>query len=485
MQGNFGRSGDCGYRGWLGRGEPPELALEPSTQVSSSGVKSWTIGAPGVAKLEDGMNKFAVAGVSCSGRVSENFTQNIEVDRVRPMVSASPIARWLPSGSELTLQASDPGGPETSSGVAKVWYRLGTGPKLTTNSDSVTVPIPPGTHQLVFGAVDQLGNPSEERRLSVGVDEQAPSAAITPADSPGVFSAIVTDSVSGVVDAWTEISPVGGASGRRLGDRFVSNEGRTTPISLGIRVPDDGSFAPGDYELRVRARDAAGNELTAVARTLRLPIRPPSQISASVASAEKPKVAHKSLTLDLGAQSTLRGRLLAADGAPIVGALLRVVAERDGGGKRVLKELRSGAGGSYSVALGTDVSRTLTAIFDGDATHGPASATARVNVRAGVSMRLSSSRVSSGARLYAKGKVKLLSASVPPRGIPIEIQYCGRNGCTRVAITDTTDSDGGFNVLIPTSNSSRTKLNLRARVRDFPGWPFAEGRSPRRSVVVK
>lgn len=483
--GNFGRSGDCGYRGWLGMGEPPALALEPSSQISESGVTSWTLGAPGVARLQDGMNKFALAAVSCSGLVSDNFTRTIRIDRGRPTISASPAARWLPGGSALALDATDPGAPETGSGVASTWYRLDAASTVTVGSDHANVPIAPGAHQLVFGAVDHLGNQSDEKHLSIGVDEQAPSVAMVPGVSTGEFNATIADGVSGVVEAWCEISAVGVNSGKRLGDRFVSSVGRTTPIGLNVRVPDDGSLPPGGYELRVVARDEAGNTQTTVARTLRLPIRPPSSISASVASATHPKVAHKALTLDVGIRSTLRGELLAADGTPIVGGLIRVVAQRDDGAKRVLEELRTGVGGAYSVRLGTDVSRSLAVMFDGDSLRGPASASARVNVRASVSMRLSSKRVKSGGRLFANGRVKLLSATVPPRGVPVEIQYCGRNGCTRVTISSYTDSGGGFSIEIPTSYAARTKLSIRARVRDFPGWPFAEGVSPRRSVVVR
>lgn len=484
--GNFGRSGECSTRGWIGKGTPPNLKSIPSSKVADAGDSTWTLSEQGLSKLSDGVNTIALAGVDCAGDVSENMTRSVMVDRQRPTTRVAPAGRWLPSGSKLTLSSSDPGAPSEGSGVASVWYQIDDQPIVSTAGDTVQISALAGAHTLRFGAIDSLGNasaPAEPKEF--GVDGEPPLASISPAATGlGTFNSVVRDSVSGVVEAWTEISRSGSANWNRLGDRFVSAEGQTSAVTLGLRVPDDGSLPPGSYDLRVVARDAAGNVQTAVARTLQLPLREKASLTAAIHAASKPKVSHSSITLDLGARAGVRGTLRDSRGAPVGGALLRIVAERDSGGRRLLDEVRTAADGTYSLPLGTDVSRTVSVNYDGDASRGVATATVRQNVRAGVSMRLSADRVRRGGRLYASGRVKLLTAAVPPRGVPVEVQFCTRSGCSRVSISDTTDSDGGFSTPIPTSYSGRTKLVLRARVSTFPGWPFAAATSKRRTVVI-
>jgi hypothetical protein len=345
-----------------------------------------------------------------------------------------------------------------------------------------------GDHTLTYGSVDKLGNTSlaVSPAKKFGVDGQAPSAAINAADAgPGAFNVVVKDSISGVVDAWCEISRSGSQNWSRLGDRFVSAQGQTAAVTLGLRVPDDNTYPPGNYDLRVVAADAAGNTQTAVARTLTLPLRPRTSLSATIYSAAKPRAAHEAITLDLGAKAGLRGTLLDAGGSPISGARLRVLAQRDSGGRRVLGEVRTTADGKYTLALGTDVSRTITVRYDGDASHGGSVATARQNIRTQVSLRLSAKHVRRGGRLFASGKVTLLSASVPARGVPVDIQFCGRQSCTVLKISRNTDSDGGYSIPIPTQYARSTKLVLRARVNAASGWPFAPGFSDRSSVVIR
>lgn len=483
----FGLSGDCGYRGWIGNGVPPDLAANPSTKVASSGVSSWTIGTAGLGQLSDGLNNVAVAAVDCAGLVGPASVSTIFVDRVAPVAWLDPTRRWLGSGDDLTVHADDPGAPSYGSGLESVWYRIDGGSRVSVYGNEASIPLPPGRHTLDWGAVDQLGNESSPHEpATVGIDEAPPSASVE--EVPGVVGAFkvrVSDEVSGVVDAWCEIAPNGSDAWRRVGDRFVATNGERAPLQLGLRVPDDAGLPPGDYALRVVARDEAGNILTSVLRTLRLPLRSTSSITALLSSAKTPKASHRSLTTNFGEDTVLRGTLRDAAGSPISRAALRVVAQRVAGGRRVVASTTTDDGGGYSVKLGADVSRSLIVNYSGDSTRGPASATANQSVRAQVKMRLSASRVRRGGRLYAVGRVATLSASVPAGGIPVEIQYCGRTSCTKIGIQDKSDSAGGFRIVIPTPYSSRTRLTLRAHVASFPGWPFADGFSPRRSVVIR
>jgi hypothetical protein len=480
----FGRSGDCGYRGWIGKGTPPELSSDPSSQVSGSGVRSWTIGLAGLSKLSDGVNTLAVAAVDCAGLAGENGTADVLVDRVRPLAWLDPDSRWLPSAGALTLNASDSSG---GSGVDSAWYTLETGPTHTTVNSSSTVPLTNGRHTVTYGSTDKAGNPSIEHVAQVGVDPTPPAVSIEPvAGTPGSFTARASDAISGVVDAWSEISSASGGDWRRIGDRFHSATGELSTVTLGLRVPDDGSLAAGDYNLRVVSSDEAGNVQTAALRTIRLPLRPATTITAAIASAAHPKAVHPSITLNVGQKAVLSGILRDARGTGVGGVPLRVVAQRQGGGgKRVIDNPTTKSDGSYTLDLGTDVSRTLTVYYDGNGERGPVLASVAEYVRADVSLRMSAKSLRRGGRLFAKGRVALLSAAVPAEGVPVEIQFCGRVTCSTLAVKGYTDSSGGFRLAIPTSYSVRTKLILRARVGKFPGWPFAEGFSARRSVIVR
>jgi hypothetical protein len=483
--GYVGRSGHCGTRGWIGQGTIPDLKTDASRQVATGENTDWTISSSGLLNLLDGPNTVAIAGVDCAGEVSDIDTETVMVDLRRPTAGVAPASGWLADGASLALDATDPGAPASGSGVDHVWYQIGAAGIVNVPGSSAAIPVPSGKRAIKFGSVDSAGNPSLPAEVTVGHDADAPLASIEPSGAPGEFTATVSDSVSGVVDAWTELSPAGSSSWTRVGDRFVASPGQTAPVLLHLRVPDDGSLPPGQYNLRVVARDEAGNIQTAVARTISLPLRAATKLSAGIAAVGHAGAAQGAVTLDLGKRAVLRGYLRDGSGAGIAGAALRIVAQRDGGGKRLLATATTAAGGGYSVELGTDVSRTLLVSFDGDATRGSSAASARENVRTAVSLRLSAKHVHAGRPLYATGRVTLLAASVPANGVPLEIQYCARTRCTTLSIPKYTDSDGGFRVAIPTTYSAPTKLILRARVRSAPGWPFAEGFSDRRSVVIR
>lgn len=479
------RSGLCGYRGWVGKGAPPNLAADPSTTLPGGAAQQWQITPSGLLNLQDGANTVALAAVDCAGEVSATSTGTLRIDRVAPVARLDATGPWLPAGQPIAVDAEDVGAANAQTGIKNVWYRVDAGAKTVLAVDHATIPpLSAGIHAVQFGAVDGAGNPSPDATRNVGVDPDAPDVSIAAVEGdPGAFAADVRDPLSGVVEAWSELAPAGGAP-ERIGDRLLFAQGRTERLALAMRLP--GSLPDGDYVLQVFARDAAGNVQSSAARTIHVPLRPPARVSAAIASASRPEAAKPAITLDAGAPAVLSGRLLDAAGAAISGAPLNVYAKRDaGGGRRLLGSATTTADGLYRFPLGTDVSRELSVSFAGDAVRGPAGASVRENVRAGVSLSLSSSRVRRGSLLAAYGRVRLLSASVPAGGLPVRLNYCSRSGCRRFGYSGRTDSEGGYRIQFGTRGYARGTYRLHAVVERLAGWPFSDGESKTVKVVIR
>jgi hypothetical protein len=190
-------------------------------------------------------------------------------------------------------------------------------------------------------------------------------------------------------------------------------------------------------------------------------------------------------TFDFGKAGYLAGRLTAPSGDGIGGADLSVVAQREGSSRRVLAVVHTAADGRYSLKLGADVSRDLVVRFAGNDALGPAGAQAKQNFRAGMTLKAGAKSVRRGGRLRLRGRVKLLSASLPARGIRVDVEFCPRKRCTSLNLTQRSDSDGGYELDLPTGGLSRgSTFRFRAKVSTEGGWPFADGVSPLVTVKV-
>ncbi|MFT4049660.1 MAG: Ig-like domain repeat protein [Solirubrobacterales bacterium] len=477
-------SGLCGYRGWVGRGNPPDLASDPSTTLPGGISRSFQLTPSGLMNLKDGVNTFAVAAVDCAGAVSATSARPLIVDRVAPAAVLNTEADWVGSSTGVSVSAADRGDAAARSGVARTWYRVGAAPRVTVDGASAQLPaLSEGTHVVQFGAVDAAGNPSPDAQRTIGVDETSPTAVISPVPGDlGSFVASVVDGVSGVAGAQAELVAADGTE-LPVGDRVIHQTDAPGQVQLPIRIPT--GLADGDYILRVHASDAAGNVTVAV-RSIHLPVRPRPTLSAAIASVAKPGAMKQEITLGIGAKARLTGILRAADGRPIAGAPLRVLVTRISGERRILASVATAADGSYSVPLGSDVSRTITVSFPGDATHEPVAARVVENVRAGVAIKLSAKRVRRGAPVYITGGVRLLSAVVPENGVSYRVDYCDPGGrCKKFGYYGHTDYAGGIGMQIGTRGLRRGTWRLRATVEAAPGWPFAEGSSKIVKLIVR
>lgn len=483
--------GICGYRTAIDDQDTADLGdvgFVPAPNVTTN---LWSLSAAGLRSVSDGLRYLHVQAVSCSGGVSNTDSTELIVDRQLPTVTAQPAGGWLTLDPTVLLDAED---LPSELPDPTIQYQLDTDPIVETTAATAAVTIPSGQHDLKFRAIDSVGQVSQWKQITVGSDLSAPDATVSNPDrsAPAHFEATVEDTESGLVDAWVELVRSGESSGVGVGDRFESNPGSKIAQKLSFEIPDDGSLPDGEYFLRVVARDAAGHvSSTSVfadgaAAKVSLPIRPRPRLSAGLAEAPG-KPANESKTFAFGSKAELRGTLTAASGAPVAAAPIRVIAERVGEGtRRVVATATTDGNGNYSLRLTPDVSRKLTVRYAGSTDLGPATAVADQAFRSGVSVRLSRKTVRSGAAVHFRGRVNLLTASVPPRGKRIEIELCPRGRCKSLGFTTRTRSDGSFSFRIPTSGIRRsTKFTYRARVPAEGGWPFADGVSRRVTLEVR
>lgn len=156
---------------------------------------------------------------------------------------------WYVSPVRIALSATDEG-----SGVARTSYSLDDGQTWQAYGDRIGLDGD-GEHTVLYRSEDESGLVEEAQRLTVRLDRTAPTIAVTGLEEGGAYAGAaavtpvvkVEDSVSGVDEAATEIA--------LDGERWASGR----PIS-----PQ--SLAVGAHELRVQARDLAGNAGTLTVR---------------------------------------------------------------------------------------------------------------------------------------------------------------------------------------------------------------------------
>lgn len=471
----------CGYR----------VRLDPAQSISLGNTSSevnvdvtqaqWNLTPAALSSIPDANTKLHVQTVACSGAVSQTVSRDVIFDRALPTATIAPESGWLTANDKITISGSDGGNGAVR--AVSLFYKLDDGLLQTTQAPAVQVPVSPGRHALTYYAVDGVGNRTASKTVDLGHDAAAPIATFAERSSasPAHIDAQVGDAVSGLADAWMEIGPATGGNWRRVGTRFISATGSTNAQLLSADLPDDGTLPDGDYRLRVFAKDIAGNETysyvtqSGADAAFSIPLRSRPRVTfgfrgSAVATAVSTRV------FDFGAPAALEGQLLAASGAPLAGAALNLIAQVDGGGRRLLGALRTDADGRFASSLSGDVSRNLTVVFAGDAANGSATSTLRQVFRAGVTLHASARSITRGKPVLLRGRIALLGASIPARGKRVEFEFCARNRCTSLNIAKRTRSDGSFILSFPTSTARPgTTYRIRARAPGESGWPFADG----------
>jgi hypothetical protein len=467
----------------------------------------------------EGISYLHAAAVSGSGlRSTETATRTIGVDGTPPSVRLTGApAGWSGGPVRLTALATDPlsgmaadgpGGAVTAIGVD------GAPALLTPGATSSATVSGQGVHHVVFWGRDAVGNAgdgsapfSRPGTATVRIDETDPVvrfAAGDPAD-PERIEAIVTDALSG---------PDGDRGSIAL--RPVGSPGLFQPLStaaqggrLVARWNSD-DFPDGPYEFRATGYDAAGNSASNLAGggaplTLHNPVKRVARLAFGFGGAQGlvlPRCArsdgsrrcHRAVIHSFARRPVTRavpcchgsvvgGRLADPAGQPLAGQTIEVVETFAGGARRRTRAtpVTTDPDGYFRARLGPGPSRTVSVEFAG--THRltrAAGRSLRLRVRAAVRLRVSTSRVLvGGAPVVFSGQIVHPETKIPPRGLPVELEFRLPGMAWNQFRTVQSDAAGRFAYPYSFSDddSAGVRFLFRAFVPATGGWPFAPANS--------
>jgi hypothetical protein len=336
-----------------------------------------------------------------------------------------------------------------------------------------------GRHVVTYQATDAAGNQSPERTAVVRVDRTAPEAAFEAADKdhPRRVAVLAVDHASGVTGGTIEMRRSGDADWRELKTELV--DGRHLVATL----PDD-RLPDGDYALRARIADAAGNEALVERRAdgapalVRLPVRRPTLIALERRSLSAP------IRLRFGAPAVIRGVLRERGRGAVVGARIEVLSQlRTGGAVRSIGAVGTDRSGRFTVRVPAGASRTIRLAYDGDDTIRPTSLSVRLLVPARSTIAVTPRVVRNGRSVRFTGR--LLGGHVPTGGRTLELQAYFRRSW-RTFATPRADAHGRWRYAYRFGATVGTVVyRFRARIPREAAYPFELGSSPVVRVTVR
>jgi hypothetical protein len=362
-----------------------------------------------------------------------------------------------------------------------------------------------GTYELRVVLRDQAGNIaslSDARPVMLRLDREAPGIAIDSHDpnTPIRAAATVSDGLSGLAGGQVELRRVGAATWRELP---TSVEGHKL-----IAEVDDERFPDGRYELRARAVDHAGNETStgaeaSGARALRqLPVRIKTRLRAGrrvvrIVTRSRGRDdsrrrvrrrvtrLRRQLTVAYKRYGRIHGVLTNPDGQPLHDVPIEVSARPNlpGAGFAAAGLIRTDRHGRFSYKVRGSVGRTLRFRYAGTKRIRPATADVAVDVPASSTFRLTPKRILNGETVTFSGRVR--GGSIPATGKLIELRkWTGRQWAPFRVVRS--DSTGRWRHTEPVlSVSGLVVFRLRAYLPVEAGFPYASGRTPARTLLVR
>ncbi len=467
----------------------------------------------------EGIGYVHAVTVSGSGMDSATpATAPIGVDGTPPQVrlDGAPTG-WTAGPVKVTALATDPlsgmapggpGGPETAIEVD------GGPPLLAPGSTASATVAGEGTHRVAYWGRDAVGNAGDgsltfahPATTMVRIDETDPTvrfAASDPGD-PERIEATVADRLSGPAagSGEIEVRPAG-SSGRFQPLPTEAQRGR-----LVARWSSD-DYPRGDYEFRAVGYDAAGNSAASTLGTggaplvLHNPVKRVARLAFGFGARQlvlqrctrtdgarrcRRTVAHSfarrpaSRALPCCHGALVGGRLLDAGGEPLPGQSIDVVEAFARGARAATHTtpVTTDARGAFHVWLAPGPSRRVSAEFPG--THRLTRASGRelrLRVRAGVRLRVSTTRVRvGGAPVVFRGRIVHPEARIPPTGLPVQLEFRLPGMAWSEFRTLQTDSAGRFAYPYSFSDddSAGVRFLFRAFVPATGNWAFAPATS--------
>jgi hypothetical protein len=358
----------------------------------------------------------------------------------------------------------------------------------------------PGEYTASVWREDAAGN-QEADNASVPVtlryDPEPPQPAFEPPslNDPTRISVTVADNVSGLAGGTIEISRTGSGTWQTLptgqeSDRLVS------------RI-DDSHLPPGNYALRARAFDQAGNEGSTDRRadgrpmTITLPLRIASSMRAGIArrttvrrkrgrGRNRRTVRRRVTVLDarrrvaFGRRVTIAGRLANRDGHGIAGAQVRVFSRTSVSPETLVGVIATDSEGRYRYRARAASTRTLRFAYAGTELILPAQREVTLLVPAASTMRASRQRVRNGQAVHFAGRLRAPKAN---KLVELQVRLSGRFQTFRTARTG---PKGRWSVGYRFRRTcGRTRFDFRVRLPKEAGYPFETGSSRTVSVTVR
>lgn len=463
------------------------------------------------SRLPDGQHSLTFGTLDAAGNGSY-ARRSFKIDNTAP---ASVIKRAVAGGSGwhrrngFTVSWINPAAGKGAP-VSALRYRIGSAP--TSARDGTRIPgndisrlrvnsPGDGSRPLYIWLEDEAGNTNHRtaRAVQLRLDTRPPTGAFQavedPAD-PREIRASVRDRTSRLASAAMQYRPAGGGTWRSLPARLSGEE-------LVASFPED-RLPRGSYELRVLARDRAGNRATiarrADGRPMRLisPLRPAPVLNAGLVGprasrrrgsgrGRKRARVRSTLVVPYGKGATLRGTFRAATGAPLSDAGLAILAKIPGqSAYRQIGRVTTGRSGGYAYRLGPGPSRRLVVVFGGSPALRSSSAAARLRVQGASTLRLTPRRLRVGRVLRFTGHVRShIASAYGEEGKLVQVQFRdGSRWRPAVALTRT-DEEGYFSIRYRFRRITRpTRIRFRVLVPSEGGWPYATGKSRSRVVDV-
>jgi hypothetical protein len=503
----------------IGAGASPCAGIDRCKPAEIDLPVGATRGAISLPAPPEGISYIHAVAVSGSGMDSAGTaTLALGVDGTAPRVRLDGApGGWAAGPVKVTAVASDPlsgmtaagpGGPQTA-------IEVDGGPPLLAAGDTARTTVAgEGTHRVAYWARDAVGNAGDgslafarPATSTVRIDETAPTVRFAAHDSgdPERIAATVADRLSGPAAGRGEIEvrPAGG-TGRFRPLATEARRGR-----LVARWSSD-DYPRGDYEFRAVGYDAAGNSTTSTLGAdgaplvLHNPVKRVARLAFGFGAArlvfqrcsraDGGRRCHRTVIRPFAKRPASRalscchgavvgGRLVAAGGEPLAGQRVDVV-ETFARGARARSHtttVTTDARGAFHTRLAPGPSRRVSAEFAG--THRLTRASGRrlrLRVRAGVRLRVSTSRVRvGGAPVVFRGRVVHPEARIPPTGLPVQLEFRLPGMAWSEFRTLQTDSAGRFAYPYSFSDddSAGVRFLFRAFVPATGNWAFAPATS--------
>lgn len=365
-------------------------------------------------------------------------------------------------------------------------------------SDTVAVPGD-GEWSLRVALRDAAGNSDPRNAASiepVRVDTVPPLGSLQAFDplDPLRIQLTANDALSGIDAVEVEIRREGEATWRSLA--IEGGDGRYSAIA------DDAVLPPGNYTVRARVTDRAGNDRTITTLQdgtplrIGLPVRSGTAMLVGRAARKRVKSARgkrpryeqvllERPTADFGSSVALTGKLSDAAGNPRGNAVIEVLERVNLVGRDWIHvaTVRSGANGAFTYRAKPGPARLVRFAYPGTALAQPGAKDVELRVRAAVSIRPDRRQARNGGAVTFTGRLR--SGPVPENGKVLALQALTQRGWRTFATPRARAGDGRWRFWYRfTGTSVRSRYSFRVVALSEAGYPYAQGHSPTTHVVV-